>query len=137
MRVRSYMIVAVLLPLIEGCITPSPRSDEPSFATDLAPDDTDGILIEWRACAADKPCMAGDVGDKDEAYRLGFADSPSKITGTVGKRAVELKLDPRSVFRLGDHALELTFRGSGLLLALTWNELDQRLLDHDLVVTAD
>lgn len=122
----------VSVSFFAGCVTPSSPS-RPSFATDLEPGETDGILIEWRRCLAASPCMRG----KDTlgvAYALGFSDSPSVVKGTRAGRPVELRLDPDSVFRLGDHAIEMRFASAELLLAVTWNELEQKLLDHDLVV---
>ena len=130
-----FIWFSLLMLLSYGCFTPGSQSSAPSFATDLSTGETDGILVEWRHCESKQPCMTGELS-QGAAYSLGFAQSPSKVTGQVGGKTVELKLDPQSVYRLGDHALELTYRSTSpdhLLLAVTWNELAQELISHDLV----
>jgi hypothetical protein len=127
--------LSVLIPLLGGpvgCVTGASETPAPSFVTDLPPDDTDGILIEWRRCLATAPCMRGDADGK--AYALGFVDSPSLVRGEVAGKAVDLALDPASVYRLGDHAIEMTFKGKDTLLQITWNELEQKLIGHALVL---
>jgi len=116
---------------LASCATSQERY-APSFATGFDVPETDGILIEWRGCSAAAPCIRGELGGKD--YKLGFADAPSVLKGHVGDANVELQLDPGSVFRLGDHALEMIYTDADrrTALTLTWNERDQRPIDHRL-----
>ena len=107
------------------------QASTPSFYTDLEAEETDGILIEWRNCSQAAPCMTGNLAGKP--YNLYFPDSPSNVAGTVGGKAVKLVLQAQSVFRLGDHAIELVYldRRSGATLEVSWNEQDQVLIDHN------
>ncbi len=105
----------------------------PSFATNLDVAETDGMLVEWQACAATHPCIKGEVGD--EPYAFGFEESPSVLLGKIGTRTVRMKLHPDSVARLGDHVIEMEFsdRKSRSFLTLSWNEEEQKLIDADLI----
>lgn len=129
--VGAWTLLSLLTLL--GCFASRPQEGGPSFATDIGPD-TDGILVEWHNCAATKPCVRGEVDGA--SYQFHFVDSPSAMTGKLGAQEMHLALDPNSVYRLGDHAIELRFRDakSGAFLDLTWNERDQRLIDHDLIL---
>lgn len=132
--VTPFVAVSWIAALGSGCFAGRPQPTGPSFATDLPPGETDGILIEWRNCAAKNPCMQGEAGD--QPYKFHFADSPSVVVGTLGSKDLRFELDPSSVYRLGDHAIELRYREptSGIALEVTWNERDQRLVDHDLLL---
>jgi hypothetical protein len=117
--------------LVTACVT---RHEEPSRVKLAgAIEETDGVLIEWRNCRVEQPCVHGSIAGK--AYEFGFPDSPSTMTGKIGGEAVSFVLDPGSIYRLGDHDIELRFlnKQEGLALDLSWNELDQRLIDHDLL----
>lgn len=111
----------------------APKHHEPSLVSLATAAETDGVLIEWRNCQIAKPCMQGTINGKP--YTLGFPDSPSTVTGKIGQEEVRFDLDPSSIYRLGDHDIELRFlnQKSGLALDVSWNELDQRLIDHDLL----
>jgi hypothetical protein len=124
--------VAVLASPLAGCVTDEPAG--PSFATGLDVPETDGVLIEWRKCEAKTPCMHGEWSG--EPYKLGFEESPALVTGHLGAKPVRLALDAGSVTRLGDHAIEMTFRdpATRARLAVTWNELAQKPIDARLVI---
>ncbi len=118
--------------LFAACVTK--RDGGPSRVT-LAETEqtTDGVLIEWRNCRIEQPCVQGTIDG--QTYAFGFPDSPSTMTGKIGGESVSFTLDPTSIYRLGDHDIELRFLNAkkGLALDLSWNELDQRLIDHDLL----
>ncbi len=125
---KLVMACAVLLT---ACVT---RQKGPSRVTLAEPaKGTDGVLIEWRNCRVEQPCVHGELAGK--SYEFGFPDSPSTMTGKIGGEAMSFTLDPSSIYRLGDHDIELRFlnQKDGLALDLSWNELDQRLIDHDLL----
>lgn len=120
------------LALTSACVTK--KDGGPSRVTLAEPEQaTDGVLIEWRNCRVEQPCVTGTIEGK--TYEFGFPDSPSTLTGKIGGEAVSFTLDPSSIYRLGDHDIELRFLNpkKGLALDLSWNELDQRLIDHDLL----
>jgi hypothetical protein len=92
------------------------------------------VLIEWLKSEAKTPCMRGEWSG--EPYKLGFDASPALVTGHLGDRPIRLALDSESVTRLGDHAIEMTFRdpAARARLAVTWNELAQKPIDARLVI---
>ena len=114
-RHLPQFVVVCIVGAASACATRHPEPYRPSFATGLEMTESDGVLIEWRNCSVDKPCVTGSLGGK--TYSFGFPSSPSELEGRLGDQPVKLTLDPASIFRLGDHDIELQYldRASGLL----------------------
>ncbi len=117
--------------MTSGCVTNIRELENPQLGFDLP--ESDCILIEWQECSAARPCMRGDWNGRD--YALGFHESPSVVTGKLGNEPVKLLLDQSSVFAYGNHVIEMTYTDAPkkTVLAVTWNEQDQKLIDAQLV----
>src|SRR5262245_55781627 len=89
---------------VAGCAT-APRREAARAAFDLP--ESDALLIEWRNCPAARPCMRGDWEGRE--FLLGFRESPETITGHLGTRPLELKLDETSVYAYGNQIIEMTY----------------------------
>lgn len=128
----NKIATALMIAFSTGCVT---KQSGPSRVAMAEATTTDGVLIEWRNCRVEQPCVHGTLDGL--AYEFGFPNSPSVMEGRIGEEAVSFNLDPESIYRLGDHDIELRFFNpkKGLALDLSWNELDQRLIDHDLLPT--
>ena len=127
----TTLLGGLLLTSLAGCTTTVRQG--PSFAAGFDVPESDGVLIEWHNCTETAPCIAGRY--QGQSYALGFQGSPGVVAGQVGGLDVRFELDPSSIFRLGDHALELTFaeQRGGTVLDLTWNELDQEPIAAELI----
>lgn len=124
------MMVALSM-LASGCITNAREFENPEQAFDLP--DTDCLLIEWQNCSEDRPCIHGDWNGR--AYALGFSASPALVAGKFGDGTLSLALDDSSIFSYGNRVIEMTFTDAKkhAYLDVTWNELDQKLIDAQFV----
>lgn len=120
--------------LATACVTQETRQGA-SFATGFDTPESSAVLIDWSSCTEKSPCINGDAAN-GAPYKLGFKGSPSVVYGKAGDKVVKLDLEPESLFRLGDHALEMLFadKKGNTVLALTWNERDQRPVSSELVL---
>ncbi len=127
----KLLAAGLLTAPLSGCVTS--QSYAPSFASGFEVPESDGILIEWHNCTDANPCITGDLDG--EPYAFGFHESPSQLVGTLAGKQLHLGLDPASVYRLGDHVIDLLFADAKheTYLTLTWNELDQRPIESRLI----
>lgn len=118
-----------------ACVSPAPRTS--SFATPFDLPDSDTILVDWAKCPETKPCIRGSW--EEATYSLGFHNSPGILAGLLGSQKIQLKLDADSIYSYGNQVLEMTFADAQrrTVVAVTWNERDQKLIDAQLVIDSD